>query len=43
MVAFANGSGGRIFIGITDDGRKVGVKVKMKYVINIVFEYLKSH
>lgn len=24
MVAFANGSGGRIFIGITDDGRIVG-------------------
>ncbi len=31
MVAFANSSGGRIFLGIADDGRKTGVRIDNKF------------
>ena len=30
MVSFANGSGGRIFIGIADNGKVKGVKITNK-------------
>lgn len=42
MVAFANASGGRIFIGITDDGKIKGIKIDNTLKSHFSFVFCKG-